>query len=874
MFKKLSGIVIGVIAVVVLTGAALAFDASYVEVTNNVGKKDVVRVSGIEPRSVVSVYSQSGMLLGRKTLSNSATSVNITVMLPTATAGEITVTVQKKGETNLTAAVKGYPAEPVSDTPSAVEITNNVDKKDTIHVDYLEPRDLVTVYSAAIGGKRITSGKVRNNSDEVILSLKQLGKDGGSVWVSVKSVGKHESPREKFDFDAELSSTSFSDDDGSITVTNGVNKKGVIEVTDLEPGDMITVFADQFSTKKLGSAKCAKNRDTVTIKTSLLKEDGDNIWLTIKRFNELPSDRSFYKYDKQDISPDIEADHITVESKRNPSGTNDTLYIDGLEAGDIVKLYKDDKTTSVLLRGAVASNRTDITLSRAEFAKENEPVALYVSITRKNMREGNRVEVKMDSVTASGPFVSDDPSVTVTNNAGIQSTVFVSGLYDGVTVTAYNADTNGKVIGSAKVAAGGNSVTINLTLERTGGSVWLTRRDPGFAESSRTEFTYTAQEISVFDTENLDVYIVNNVGAADTITVSGGIRDGDVIKAYASLTTGTVLGQATCGAQDYSVTITIGQLGKDEGTVFLTITNRGKLESERKPHAYQGELPSADISPSNVTVTNNVNAAPTIEVWGLGSGDAVTVYDAPTGGKTLGKGTVDTFASTIKFNLSSLKAEGGAVYVTRKSAGLNESTRAEVPYGAQKPSTAINAADVEIVNNANMPDVITVKNVAANDIIKVYSSQSASESITEAVALDSTVVLHAEQLGTGSGTVFITVTRYADGEMHSESTRTPVKYAAEQVSQILTSVSFDNRTATSVDLVISGLNTGDIIRLYSDAAGTILLGSATAGSESMTLTLNQLSASSGFVHITRTTQGMHESAKCSYQYGAHTPPAS
>jgi hypothetical protein len=867
MFKKFFGILIAVTAVVSVSAASLALDASFVEVTNNVGKRDVVVVSGLEPRSVVSIHSESGMLLGRKAANNVSTSVTIGVSLPTITAGKITVSVLERGETIPKTITVNYSAEPTSDVPEKVEITNNVDKRDTIHVDYLEPRDLVSVYSAATGGKKLVSGRVRNGNDEIILSHRQLGKDGGSVWITVTSFGKHESPRVEFKFAAEVASDPISDAD--VTITNNVNKKGIVEVSNLEPGDQITIFNAE-GTRRIGSARCARNRDSIRINTSQLHEDGGDIQMTIKRNNEHPSERFSVNYEGQEKSPSpTSKNNISLEPKRNPTGTNDTLYIDGLEAGDIIRIYVNDTTTSVMLRGTVANNRTDVTLSRAEFAKENEDVTLFVTVTRRNMRESDRVPVKMDAVQASRAFAVKDPSVTITNNAVITSTIFVSGLFEGVSITAYSAEAGGRNLGTSRVAAGASSATINLSLGRENGSVWLTRREPGFAESARVEFTYGEQEQSLFD--KLSVNIVNNVGTADTITVSGNIRDGDVVRAYASTTTGAVLGQVTAGSQDYSVVISIGQLGREAGTVFLTITNRGKLESARTPFPFEGEMPSAAISASNITVRNNVNAAPTITVWGLNAGDIVTVYDAAVNGRSLGKGTVDSFASSVTFNLLSLGSEKGSVFVTRKSAGLNESTRTEAKYDEQRPSTPIAAANVTIINNAIIPDIITVTGVMTNDTIKIYSTLGATDPIAEAVVPGgtNTVNISVAQLGTGAGSVFVSVTHFE----HSESPRTQVRYTAEQVSVALNDVRVENRTATTVDLIISGLSHGDVIRMYSDPACTILLGSASAvgfGEITITVTINQIGASSGVVYITRTSHGMHESANCAYQYGAWT----
>lgn len=863
MKKNFLTAMLGIIAAIALSATAFALEASYVEATNNVGKKDVVTVNGVESKSVVSVFAENGMLLGKKTAGNTA-SVNVNVTLPSIDGGKITVSVLEKGAAGPDTVLVSYPAEPVSDAPTNAIIENNVDKKDTITIDGLESRDTVTVYSAQSGGKKLVSGKVKKNSDEITLSHKQLGTAGGPIWITVTSFGKHESPRTSFTVAAEKASAQITNLD-SITITNNVGKKGTVEVSDLEAGETITVYSNE-SGKKLGSAKCSKNKTEVKVSNVQLVKDGGKILMTIKRANELESNRFEVDYAAQEVTPTPAGTNIvSSEFVNNPAGTSDTLYFDGLEAGDIVKVYANDTTSTVYLKGTVASGKTDVTLTKTQFGVDG--AELWISNTRKNMLESERTMITVPKENKSKELDTDN--ITITNNAGIASTIFVTGLDEGTTITAYDKETGGKTLGSAKVASGSTNATISVgSLDVKSGFVWVTRKDTGLAESIRTKIEYDGKTQSEWD-ESLVTEIEYNVGIASTITVSG-LDEGDVVKAYTSETTSTTIGQAARGASDRYVTISTYSLKSTGGHVYLTLTKKGQIESKREDIEYKGEEQSEFIDTSKVTIENNANSDAVITVYGLKKGDLVTVYQDETSSKTFCKGTADT--NYITLYTSSLKSTADSIYITRQSTGLAESVRKPVSYAAQVSSTSVSASDVTIVNNAGIADTITVSKLNANDVVKVYDSTYATTPIASGTVVSSTgdITLYVTQLGTGKGNVYISVTNYGS----SESTRTAVSYTAEQESDRLNNVSFATRTSMSVEITISGLQAGDVIRLYADASGTSSYGSITSGGESVTMTLSVSGTSSGYVYISRTSVGKHESVRSSYQYGAYVSTTS
>jgi hypothetical protein len=67
---------------------------------------------------------------------------------------------------------------------------------------------------------------------------------------------------------------------------------------------------------------------------------------------------------------------------------------------------------------------------------------------------------------------------------------------------------------------------------------------------------------------------------------------------------------------------------------------------------------------------------------------------------------------------------------------------------------------------------------------------------------------------------------------------------------------------------VANVDIGDIIRVYSDPQGTILLGNAFATETNFTFTIGKLGESAGTVYVTRTSAGRSESAITAFPYAA------
>ena len=142
-----------------------------------------------------------------------------------------------------------------------------------------------------------------------------------------------------------------------------------------------------------------------------------------------------------------------------------------------------------------------------------------------------------------------------------------------------------------------------------------------------------------------NITVVNNAGIADTVTVTG-LAAGNVVKVYSS-STAQQLGSATVATGKTDVTVSISQLGTGAGTVYVSVTSSGMLESNKIEKDYIAEATTTAPLDTAITVTNNTTGkADTVALTGLKAKDVVKVYKDTTTTAVLGTATVAAAATT------------------------------------------------------------------------------------------------------------------------------------------------------------------------------------------------------------------------------------
>jgi len=262
-------------------------------------------------------------------------------------------------------------------------------------------------------------------------------------------------------------------------------------------------------------------------------------------------------------------------------------------------------------------------------------------------------------------------NIAITNNLEIADTIKVTNLKSGDLVTVYGD--NG-ALGTATVPETSTEAIVSIPqLGIASGSVFVTVTSAPLIESARVEQIYAAE---VLPPKVENITIVNNVSISDTIKVVG-LNAGDIVKVYKTDSIITTLATAKVAALKTEATISISQLSKDPGSVFVTVTGLGLKESVRIEKTYVAEQLSTKPVADKIKIVNNALIPDTVNVIGLSEGDIVKVYNVVAQGKALGTSTVAKGKNQATVSISQITEAAGKVYVSVTNKGKLESEREE-----------------------------------------------------------------------------------------------------------------------------------------------------------------------------------------------------
>ncbi len=835
---------------------------SSILVTNNPsGTDDTVYVSGLTKDDVVRVYNSSGTVLGKATATGTTLTISITQL--GTTTGSVFVTVTSTGKAESARTEVEYDAEASSAAPDAgnITVTNNAaGTADTVYVTGLLEGDVVSVYSSSKKGTALGTATVAPGTAYATVSITQLGTAAGKVYVTVTSEKSTESGCTEVSYSAEGSSDALSL--SKIVIVNNVSgKSDSVSVSGLSENDVVKVYNKAVQGDLLGTATSDAS-GTVTISVQQLGTASGSVFLTVTSKGKTESAVTEAPYAAEAASSAPLADNIKVTN--NASGTADTVYVSGLASGDTVNVYRTAAKTATLGSASVEGGATYATVSIAQLGSTAGEI--YVSVTSTDSLESALTKVSYSAEAQTNAL--SESAVSVTNNYKSSDTIVVSGLTYGDVIKVYDKAAGGSLLGTVTVSS--TASTASITVEQLGtasGKVYVTKTSKNLQESEVTEVSYDAEPVSTAP-EAGNVTIENYAGASDTITLIG-LNAGDIVTVYKTATGSNTWGSGTVASSSSSITITVPQLGSAAGIVYVSVTSASAAESARTAVSYSEEPQSAAPSADNVTVVNNYNTKSTVTVKGLANNDTVNIYNASTGGELLGTGTVSAYGTSVTISLSGLSASGGTIYVTVTNSKKSESARTAVSYSSQSVSTAPSASDVTIVNNADLSDKLTIKNLNSGTIINVYDSETNGTLLGTATSSGTSVTITVDQLGAAAGSVYITATTTGK----TESARTKVDYEAESASEALNSgnVKIVNNSGASDTISITGLANGDIVKIYKTSSGVDYIATATAtGDLTTTISISQLGTSSGSIYVSVTTSGKTESARTEIEYAAES----
>ncbi|PIC70982.1 hypothetical protein CSV77_06685, partial [Sporosarcina sp. P16b] len=491
----------------------------------------------------------------------------------------------------------------------------------------------------------------------------------------------------------------------------------------------------------------------------------------------------------------------------NNVGAADTVVFKGVVAKDVVKVY--DSKGEKLLGSATATKNGDLTVSlKAQFTE----ATIQVSLTNYNKLESSKIIADVPDETAT--TAPDAEMITVANNVGIADTVTVKGVVAKDVVKVYTED--GKTLLGSAVALKAGDVIVSLKAQLIGKKVQVSVTNANSLESEKTEATIVAEKETAAP-EVDTITVANNVGVADTVTVTG-LAIKDVVKVYAE-DGKTLLGSAVALKAGNVIVSLKAQLTGEK--VQVSVTNDNSLESEKTEATIVAEKETAAPEADTITVANNVGVADTVTVKDLTAKDVVKVYKID-GVTLLGTATAakdGEIVVSLKAPLDEVKVK---VSVTNTNSKESPLTEAEVAAEAKTPAPEVGT--ITVANNVGVADTVTVTDLAIKDVVKVYT-EDGKTLLGSAVALkagDVVVSLKAQLTGE---IVQVSVTNA--NSLESEKTEATIVAEKETAAPVADTITVANNVGIADTVTVKDLAIKDVVKVYAED-GKTLLGSAVA----------------------------------------------
>ncbi|MFD2328825.1 hypothetical protein ACFSR7_06130 [Cohnella sp. GCM10020058] len=631
---------------------AARLDTAQITVVNNpVGTADVVKVENVSPSDVIKVYNDpvDTPVIGTGTVASGQNEILVSIAQLGTTSGTVYVSITTGGLPESQRTAKNYAAEIASLQIVATDviISNNLSGlSDTIVVMNVQSGDVIKVYGSSLSTTLLAQGTATGKT--ITLSVAQLGSNAGVVYLTRTRAPSVESVRTVKNYSAESSSSLGV---YGIKVINNAGKADLITIPNVLPSDVIKVYASSSATTPLVTSTASKNLvpnfNFWTFKAQSYDITG-NYSYTLAANSTSSSINSSY-YDVPVLPGQTYA--ASIGTVGTGGLVNLIEYKNGVSNG-VTKTLVSGGTTTWALKSDTTHVRFELTSTTIAVINFNNPMLVLGSTAGAFEEQSGSIRKNLlpplsawNSLSSISSILSDyklqlNPTasnatnyvmVRVQPNTKYSFTVKHNGLVSftvmdntkSTVATPYLASTEQEGTFTTPATAywvqvafsngtsleqitfsnfmlnlGGvssfeaqrlDSVNATVSYAQLGtaaGKVYVTTTTPGKQESKRMVASYSAEPRSAAPAL-AGIKIVNKKGTGDTITITG-LAVGDVVKVYRTKATPTVLASytVTSGTVGY---VNAGQLGTSAGTVYITVTNSGKVESLRVAKSYTKE---------------------------------------------------------------------------------------------------------------------------------------------------------------------------------------------------------------------------------------------------------------------------------------------
>ncbi|MGV7114588.1 S-layer homology domain-containing protein [Paenibacillus kyungheensis] len=746
-------------------------------ITDIAGDQGTVTVSGVAVGNTVSIYSDANELLATGTANANGEAI-LTFTFPNA-QGELSVRVTVNGlETEIAALPYSGIDIPTTPTPAAV-IADITGDQGTVNITGVAVGEVVKVYDEDnnVLGTAVAGS---NGSAQIVFTFPNAQ---GELSVRVTINGT----------ETEIATLPYSGIDIPTTPTPGAvitditGDQGTVNITDVAVGEVVKVYDEDNNV--LGTAVAGSNGSAQIIFTFPNAKGELSVRVTV---NGTETEIATLPYSGIDIpttpSPNAVITDIT--------GDQGTVNITGVAVGEVVKVYDEDN--NVLGTAVAGSNGS----AQIVFTFPNAQGELSVRVTI------NGTETEIATLPYSGIDIptTPTPGAAITDIAGDQGTVTVSGVTVGNTISIYS-DAN-EVLATGTANANGEAV-LTFTFPNAQGELSVRVTING-TETEIATLPYSGIDIPTTPAPAADLTTIN--GDQGTVTVSG-VAVGNTISIYSDAN--EVLATGTANANGEAVlTFTFPN---EQGELSVRVTING-TETEIATLPYSGiDIPTTPTPAADLTTINGDQG--TVTVSGVAVGNTISIYSDAN--EVLATGTANANGEAVlTFTFPNAQGE----LSVRVTINGTETEIATLPYsGIDIPTTP--AADLTTINGDQ--GTVTVSGVAVGNTISIYSDANEVLATGTANANGEAVLTFTFPNAQGELSVRVTIngteTEIATLPYSGIDIPTTPTPAAD-----LTTINGDQGTVT-----VSGVAVGNTISIYSDANEVLATGTANANGEAV-----------------------------------------
>ena len=518
------------------------------------------------------------------------------------------------------------------------------------------------------------------------------------------------------------------------------------------------------------------------------------------------------------------------------SDTTPTITIYGVESGETVKLFTDSSCSTQVGTGTSTGTSINITSSAQSVGSYTFYANTAVSGQTSACSTAS-VSYGVRPVAPSGLSLSSPSSSPNTDKT---PTITVSGVTSGQSVELFRDSTCSTSVGTATASG----TTVNITSSSLSiGSSYTFYAD--VTESSQTSSCSTASvayAVRPTAPSGLSLNDPSSTPDEDTtpsITISG-VVSGQTVKLFSDSSCSTQVGSGT--STGTTINITSSSLNRGSYTFYANTTQGGQASSCSTASVGYGVRPTtpSGLSLSSPSSSPGSDQTPTITIYGVLSGQSVTLYRNSSCTTSVGTGT--STGTSINITSSSLSMGSYTFYasVTENSQTSTCST-ANVSYGIRPTAPS----GLSLSSPSSSPDedqtpTITVSGVASGQSVELFTDSTCSTSAGTATATGTTVNITSSSLSRGSHTFYADTT---ESSQTSSCSTASVAYAVQPTAPTglsLNTPSSSPNENLNPTIRVSGVVSGQGVRLYSDSSCSTEIGTGISTGTTIDITTTTL----------------------------------